>query len=161
MKHILFALSLLITLTPLWGQVPPAVREKIAHLEGVPVKVLESIWYVESGHHPWSVQANGTSHLFDTKAQAERFIDRMLAQGQTSFDVGCAQVNWHWHGKHFKSAKDLLVPETCLRYAAQLLKANYRRTGSWMRSALLYHSGLKSHQQIYRQKLIRYLKGRS
>lgn len=69
---------------------------------------------------------------------------------------------WQWHGKKFRNPKDLLSPETSLRYAARLLRQNSVATHSWMKAALLYHSGDKIRQSIYRKRLIQYLiKGRA
>jgi len=136
--------------------------EKIAREERIPVKLLKSVTYVESGFHPWTLNVEGTPHFFDTRKAAEQHLETVVKKGVTNVDIGCAQINWGWHGKKFKNPKDLLSPETSLRYAARLLRQNSRATRSWMKAALLYHSGDKVRQSIYRKRLIRYLtKGRS
>jgi len=136
--------------------------EKIAREERIPVKLLKSVTYVESGFHPWTLNVEGTSHFFDTRKAAEQHLEKVVKEGVTNVDIGCAQINWGWHRKKFRSPKDLLSPETSLRYAARLLRQNSLTTRSWMKAALLYHSGDKIRQSIYRKRLIRYLtKGRS
>lgn len=139
------------------SHVPESLMIKIAHEEGIPLKLLKSIAYVESGFHPWSLNIKGQSHVFANQQQAEAYLEKVLEQGHTSIDIGCTQINWHWHGKNFKSAKDLLSPSICLRYAARLLKSHRRSSKTWMKAALLYHSSNHQHQQIYRTRLVRYL----
>lgn len=138
-------------------RVSQSLMMKIAQAEGIPFKLLQSIAYVESRFHPWSLNIKGQSYLFASQQQAEAFLDKSLKEGHKSIDIGCAQINWQWHGHHFQAAKDLLSPTTCLKYAARLLKSQHRLTKSWMKAALLYHSSNPQHQQIYRQRLIRYL----
>ena len=136
--------------------------EKIAREERIPVKLLKSVTYVESGFHPWTLNVEGTPHFFDTRKAAEQHLETVVKKGVTNVDIGCAQINWGWHGKKFRNPKDLLSPETSLRYAARLLRQNSIATRSWMKAALLYHSGDKVRQGIYRKRLIRYLtKGRA
>ena len=138
------------------------LMEKIAREERIPVKLLKSVTYVESGFHPWTLNVEGTPHFFDTQKAAEQHLETVVKKGVTNVDIGCAQINWGWHGKKFKNPKDLLSPETSLRYAARLLRQNSRATRSWMKAALLYHSGDKVRQSIYRKRLIQYLtKGRA
>ena len=136
--------------------------EKIAREERIPAKLLKSVTYVESGFHPWTLNVEGQPHFFDTRKAAEQHLEKVVKEGVTNVDIGCAQINWGWHGKKFKSPKDLLSPETSLRYAARLLRQNRIATRSWMKAALLYHSGDKVRQSIYRKRLIQYLiKGRA
>lgn len=158
-KQLLLFLMLLITPNVMASpKVSESLMNQIARSEGIPLKLLKSVAYVESKFHPWSLNVKGQSYVFSTQKQAETHLEQALQQGHTSIDIGCAQINWHWHGKNFKAAKELLSPAISLRYAARLLKAHYRLTGSWMKAALLYHSSNHQHQQIYRQRLIRYLR---
>jgi len=136
--------------------------EKIAREERIPVKLLKSVTYVESGFHPWTLNVEGRPSFFSTRLAAEQALESALRKGITNIDIGCTQVNFQWHGKKFRNPKDLLSPETSLRYAARLLRQNSLTTRSWMKAALLYHSGDKVRQSVYRKRLIRYLtKGRA
>ncbi|GAO98997.1 transglycosylase SLT domain protein [Caedimonas varicaedens] len=134
-----------------------ALLEKIARQERVPVNLLKSVTYVESGFHPWTLNVQGRPHFFATRQEAEQHLDKIVKKGVTHIDIGCAQINWFWHGKKFKSPQDFLSPETSLRYAARLLRHHSQTTRSWMKAALLYHSGDKRRQSLYRQRLIHYL----
>lgn len=72
-------------------------------------------------------------------------------QGRTSFDMGCFQVNYRWHGEHFASLEAMLDPDTNAVYAAQFLAALWRESGSWSVAAGHYHSRTKAHSDRYRQ----------
>ena len=139
------------------GKVSHPLIEKIALEERIPVKLLKSIAYVESGFHPWTLNVQRQPYFFPTRQSAEQFLETVIKKGVTNIDIGCAQINWQWHGKKFRNPKDLLSPETSLRYAARLLRQHSRKTRSWMKAALLYHSGDKMRQSIYRKRLVNYL----
>ena len=143
-------------------KVSHSLIEKIAREERIPPKLLKSVTYVESGFHPWALNVEGSPSFFPTRLAAEQALESALRKGITNIDIGCTQVNFQWHGKRFRNPKDLLSPETSLRYAARLLHQNSIATRSWMKAALLYHSGDKVRQSVYRKRLIRYLtKGHS
>jgi hypothetical protein len=112
---------------------------------------------VESGFHPWTLNVQGQPHFFANRKDAEQYLEKVITKGVRNVDIGCCQINFGWHGKKFKNPKDLLSPETSLRYAARLLRHHSQTTRSWMKAALLYHSGDKRRQSLYRQRLIRYL----
>lgn len=139
------------------GKVSHRLMERIAHEECIPAKLLKSVAYVESGFHPWTLNVEGQPHFFPTRQAAEQYLEAVVRQGVRNVDIGCVQVNWHFHGKKFKNPKQLLSPEICLRYAAKLLRHHSVATRSWMKAALLYHSGDKVRQSVYRKRLIRYL----
>jgi hypothetical protein len=143
------------------GKVSHPLMEKIAREERIPVKLLKSVAYVESGFHPWTLNVQGQPHFFANRKDAEQYLEKVITKGVRNVDIGCCQINFQWHGKKFRNPKDLLSPETSLRYAARLLRHHSLTTRSWMKVALLYHSGDKMRQSLYRQRLIRYLtKGR-
>ena len=156
-RSLVLFFCLMLTTTQASDRVSQDLIIRIAQEEGIPLKLLKSITYVESGFHPWSVNVAGQAHRFSTRQAAEVFLDQRIQQGQTQFDIGCTQINWPWHGHHFQHPKELLSPETSLRTAARLLKAHKRLTRSWMKAALLYHSARPQHQQSYRRRLVHYL----
>lgn len=139
------------------GKVSGELMEQIAHEERIPVKLLKSVAYVESGFHPWTLNVEGKSYFFSTRKAAEQHLEKVVKKGVTNVDIGCTQINWRWHGKQFGSPQDLLSPEISLRYAARLLRHHSIRTRSWMKAALLYHSADKMRQSVYRKRLITYL----
>ncbi len=127
---------------------------------GVPADVLMAIALVESGRAidgrmrpwPWAANADGRGHWFASADEAARFARRQLARGQTSFDLGCFQINWRWHGQHFDRPEALLDPLVSARYAARFLLQLHDEFGSWEAAAGAYHSRSPHLAQAYRAR---------
>ncbi|WP_085784262.1 transglycosylase SLT domain-containing protein [Candidatus Nucleicultrix amoebiphila] len=145
-----------------FASLSPYYIEKVAHTEQVPPNLLRTIALVESGVEgliwPWTVNVRGKAHYFKTRLEAENFLNKCLQKGITNIDVGCMQINWHWHQDNFNHPKELLSPEVALPYAASLLRDHQERTGSWMKAALLYHSKSEEKQALYKTRLLSKLK---
>jgi hypothetical protein len=115
---------------------------------GVPVEVLFAVALTETGQHrdgrmrawPWAINREGTGHWFKTREEALAFGRESLAEGRPSFDVGCVQINYRWHGHAFPSLEDMFDPEWTATYAAQFLRTLYEERGSWSEAAGAYHS---------------------
>lgn len=67
--------------------------EEIAREERIPIKLLKSVTYVESGFHPWTLNVEGTPHFFSTRKAAEHHLEKVVKKGVTNVDIGCAQIN--------------------------------------------------------------------
>lgn len=148
--------------TSVFASLSPHYIEKVAYTEQVPALLLRGIALVESGVEgliwPWTVNVRGKAHYFNTRRETELFLDKCLKLGITNMDVGCMQINWHWHQDNFNHPKELLSPEVALPYAASLLRDHQKRTGSWMKAALLYHSKDAMKQALYKERLLSKLK---
>lgn len=124
----------------------------------IPREVMQAITLVEtrtrrdgqSGPWPWTVNVAGKGGWFESRAAALLHAQRALAGGETSFDVGCFQLNFRWHGKHFASIDHMFEPEPSGDYAARFLKDLHAETGDWLRAAGLYHSRTPKHSNRYR-----------
>lgn len=157
-------LIILLLLAALPARANPALCEAAAQRaaaeSGVPMDVLLAIALTETGRAqggrlrpwPWAANAEGEGHWFATRAEAATFAHRLLARGQTSFDLGCFQINWRWHGQHFTRPEDLLDPVTAARYAARFLADLRAETGSWEGAAGAYHSRAPDHAARYRTR---------
>ena len=121
---------------------------KGARRGGVPVEVLLAVALTETGQHrdgrmrawPWAINREGKGYWFKTRDEALAFGQQSLAAGRTSFDVGCVQINYRWHGHAFPSLEDMFDPEWTATYAAQFLRTLYEERGSWSEAAGAYHS---------------------
>ncbi len=128
--------------------------------DDVPINVMLAITRVETGDAgrrdrtswPWAVNVKGQGHWFSDRADALNFARRLRAQGETLFDIGCFQINFHWHGNNFSSVSAMIDPRQDVRYAARFLKHHYRRTGDWSLAAGAYHSKTPAHANAYRIK---------
>ncbi len=120
------------------------------HAQRTPDRLLVSIGRVESGRPdprigsvqpwPWTINAEGQGHFFDTKEQAIAAVEALQARGVRSIDVGCMQVNLMHHPHAFASLAEAFEPHANARYAARFLIALHRELGDWQRAIAAYHS---------------------
>ncbi len=115
---------------------------------GVPVEVLHAVALNETGRKaeghlrawPWAINREGKGYWFKSYEEALAFAKASLAEGRTSFDVGCVQINYRWHGRAFPSIEAMFDPEWTATYAAQFLRTLYEERGDWSAAAGAYHS---------------------
>jgi hypothetical protein len=134
---------------------------------GVPPEVLHAVALTETGRnsngrlrpYPWAVNREGKGFWFKTRDEALAFARSSVAAGRPSFDVGCVQINYRWHGHAFPSLEDMFDPEFTATYAAQFLRTLYEERGSWSEAAGAYHSLSPDLAQVYRARFDRLLAG--
>jgi hypothetical protein len=144
-----------------------AAIAKGARRGGVPVEVLHAVALTETGQHrdgrmrawPWAINREGKGSWFDSREEALAFAKASLAQGRTSFDVGCVQINYRWHGHAFPSLEAMFDPEWTATYAAQFLRTLYEERGSWSAAAGAYHSLTPELAQKYAARFNQVLAG--
>ncbi|MEM9010078.1 MAG: lytic transglycosylase domain-containing protein [Pseudomonadota bacterium] len=132
---------------------------------GVPVEVLRAVTRTETGRRlhgrlrpwPWTINMEGAGHWFDSAGEAIAYATRSHAGGARSFDMGCFQINYRWHGMHFDNLAEMMDPVASARYAARFLGELYRETGNWTEAVGRYHSRTPSFQQRYLQRYRRIL----
>ena len=64
-----------------------------------------------------------------------------MAAGAKLIDVGCMQINHHFHARHFASVEQMFEPAANVDYAARFLKELKAREGSWTMAVARYHAG--------------------
>ncbi len=99
---------------------------------------------------PWTVNLGGEGHWLETPAAAEALVVENLAQGRTNIDIGCFQLNYHWHSEAFASVADMLDPARNALYAAEYLSQHHAATNDWATAAAAYHSTTPEHAERYR-----------
>lgn len=132
--------------------------------EGVPLSVLLAISLNETGRRrdgafrpwPWTVNMEGAGHWFDTPDQALAYAEKEFARGAVSFDIGCFQINYRWHGQHFASIQAMFDPMANATYAARYLRDLYVEHGSWETAAGAYHSRTPEFAQRYAARFNRF-----
>jgi Transglycosylase SLT domain len=132
---------------------------------GVPPEVLYAISLTETGRMtngrlrpwPWAINREGKGHWFKSREEALAFGEQSLADGRKSFDVGCVQINYRWHGHAFPSLNDMFDPEWTATYAAQFLRTLYEERGDWSEAAGAYHSLSPEFASVYRKRFDRLL----
>ncbi len=134
---------------------------------GVPEDVLHAISLTETGRAhegrmrpwPWAANLDGQGYWFDGPEAALAFAQEQLSRGRRSFDLGCFQINWRWHGEHFLAPRELLDPMTSARYAARFLARLHAELGSWEAAAGAYHSRTPHLAERYRARFARFRAG--
>lgn len=129
----------------------------------IPKDMLAAIGKVESGKYsryrkqteawPWTVYAQGKGRFFQTKLQAQQYIQSLLDQGEKNIDIGCMQINWKHHHEKFESIAHMLDPRQNVHYAGRLLLHHYHKTRDWMKAAGNYHSVTPIHHTRYVEKI--------
>ncbi len=131
----------------------------------IPSEMLAAISLAESGRWkaeqqafvawPWTVYAQGRGRHFPDQAAAVTAVRALLAQGVRNIDVGCMQVNLHYHPNAFDTLQEALNPDANIDYAARLLRRLYLRHRSWTQAVAHYHSATKALNKPYRRKVMR------
>jgi hypothetical protein len=128
---------------------------------GVPLNVMLAITRIETGQRrggetfpwPWTLNEAGKGYWLTSRREAEAQLARALQAGGRNIDIGCFQINFHWHGHHFISAAQMLDPLANARYAAGFLAALYATSGDWQVAAGRYHSNTPELARRYLARL--------
>ena len=130
---------------------------------GVPFAILRAISWAETGHRnaesktfgswPWAVQSMGRGNWLSSREAAVFFVENLIAKGERNIDIGCFQLNFHWHGSAFQNLEAMIMPENNALYAAQFLQKLYHETGDWRIAVGQYHSQDKARAQAYVDRL--------
>lgn len=124
---------------------------------GVPGSVLLAVTRVETGRAqngtlapwPWTANVAGKGLWFDTRQEAQAHLLRQALSGKRSFDVGCFQLNYRWHGGAFRSLDHMLDPKANALYAAGFLRDLRAEFGNWERAVGAYHSRTATYAEKY------------
>lgn len=151
---------------PLWAS--PSDCETLAadasRRHGVPGGLLIAIARTESGlargeaelrAWPWAANVQGTSHYFDSRPEMLAHLEAVMQADISNFDVGCMQLNYHWHRDKFDGLAQMLDPEANVAYAARYLRQLHDETGSWDAATRYYHSRDPERGSVYLQRVRR------
>lgn len=139
--------------------------EKAEKVNRLPTRLLKAISLTETGRWhakrqeiiawPWTVYAEGRGRYLPNKAAAIEEVKTLKAKGVKNIDVGCMQVNLHFHPKAFESLEAAFDPSRNTKYAAELLASLRQRDRSWTKAIAYYHSKTKKFYIPYRQKVMK------
>ena len=130
-----------------------------AHLLGALAKVESGRWHATSEARlawPWTVMAEGQGRYLPSKAAAIAEVRKLQARGVSNIDVGCMQVNLHWHGDAFENLEQAFDPAYNVAYAAAFLLDLRARENSWTKAIGVYHSRTPKFSGPYRSKVFRH-----
>ncbi len=97
----------------------------------------------------------GKGAWFANMTEALDFATQNFDRGARSFDIGCFQINYRWHGAAFASIEDMFDPQHNALYAAQFMQELYYELGSWTEAAGAYHSRTPEFSSGYSDRFSR------
>lgn len=164
-----FCLSVLVAANPLAAEATQPdecyrAARLAAHETAVPLRVLLAIAQVETGRKidnkiqpwPWAINHAGNGAWLQSEAELLETALALIAKGERSFDVGCFQLNYHWHGAEFASLDEMISPRANALYAAHFLEALFSEFGDWTEAVGAYHSRTESLATSYKAKFLRH-----
>jgi len=118
---------------------------RAAESHGVPLSMLYAVGLTETGRagslSPYALNVEGKAVYGIGLEDALRRFKRARRAGAKLIDMGCMQINHHFHSEQFASARDMLDPAKNVDYAARFLKRLYGREGTWTLAVARYHAG--------------------
>ena len=137
---------------------------------GLPSGLLLAIGRVESGRWdavrgrvipwPWSIDAAGQPHLFDSKEAAMAGARGLHAASGSNLDIGCFQISMLHHPDAFADLAEAFDPRANAAYAARFLMSLRQRLGSWEAAVMAYHSAVPELGIPYRERVFAQWNGR-
>jgi soluble lytic murein transglycosylase-like protein len=125
----------------------PCEREivRAAGRHDVPVAVLYAVGLAETGRRgsmaPYALNIEGKAVFPRSRDEARKTVDAALKEGYRLIDVGCMQINHHYHANRFASVDGMLDPAANVDYAARFLNSLKARHTSWSMAVARYHAG--------------------
>ncbi|MBA3042700.1 MAG: transglycosylase SLT domain-containing protein [Alphaproteobacteria bacterium] len=111
----------------------------------IPEGILYSVGLTETGRkgslQPFAMNVEGKPMFFDSEADALRAFVNARRQGAKLIDIGCMQINQHFHGEHFSSVQAMFNPRANVEYAARFLSNLRDRHETWTMAVARYHAG--------------------
>lgn len=116
-----------------------------ARVHGIPLGVLYAVGLTETGRkgslHPFTLNVEGKSVFASDIREAMAHFEQARQQGAKLIDVGCMQINHHYHGTKFASVQAMFNPADNVEYAARFLKELRAREGTWTMAVARYNAG--------------------
>jgi soluble lytic murein transglycosylase-like protein len=118
---------------------------RAATTHDVPVSVLYAVALTETGQrgglNAYAMNVAGQPVFNSDLRQALSVFSKAHENGIKLIDVGCMQINHHFHGRKFGSIEDMFDPHRNVDYAAIFLKRLRMQEGSWTAAVARYHAG--------------------
>lgn len=116
-----------------------------ARAYGVPPGILYSVGLTETGRkgslYPYALNIEGRTVYAKSRADAIQEFEHARAEGKSLIDLGCMQINHHYHGAEFRSVNAMLDPQANVAYAARFLARLHARHETWTMAVARYHAG--------------------
>nr|WP_237684197.1 transglycosylase SLT domain-containing protein [Pseudaminobacter soli] len=118
---------------------------KAADRYGVPAGILYAVGLTETGKkgslQPNALNIEGRAVFPSSRRLAILEVEKARAEGAKLIDLGCMQINHHYHRQHFASLEEMLDPRRNVDYAARFLASLHTRHETWSMAVARYHAG--------------------
>lgn len=112
---------------------------------GIPAGILYAVGLTETGRkgslQPNALNIEGKALFPKSRAEAVAAFNDARRQGRKLIDLGCMQVNHHYHAGNFRGVEDMLDPRRNVDYAARFLASLHARHATWSMAVARYHAG--------------------
>jgi soluble lytic murein transglycosylase-like protein len=112
---------------------------------GVPVGILYAVGLAETGRkgslQPNAMNIDGKAVFPSSRAEALRIFGDAKSRGASLIDVGCMQINEHYHGSRFAGISAMFDPHRNVDYAARFLVDLKKQHITWSMAVARYHAG--------------------
>lgn len=112
---------------------------------GVPVGILYAVGLTETGRkgslQPNAMNIEGKAVFPRSPNEAMATFNAARRSGAKLIDLGCMQINHHYHGENFRSVEEMLDPRRNVDYAARFLASLHARHVTWSMAVARYHAG--------------------
>lgn len=119
--------------------------EVAARKYGIPEGILYSVGLTETGRKgalsPLAMNIEGKTVFTSSPSEAISRFNQARNGGAKLIDIGCMQINHHYHGAEFASVQEMFDPGRNVEYAARFLKALHDRHETWTMAVARYHAG--------------------
>ncbi|RWX77021.1 lytic transglycosylase domain-containing protein [Neorhizobium lilium] len=129
--------------------------QSAARKYGIPEGILYSVGLTETGRKgslsAYALNVEGKAYFASSLQEALALFAQAKNAGATLIDLGCMQINHHYHGEEFASVQDMFDPAKNVEYAALFLKRLHDRHETWTMAVARYHAGPNNNpaQQQY------------
>ncbi len=118
---------------------------RVSKAYDIPVGVLYSVGLTESGRRnslqPYALNIHGRAFFGASKEEALAEFQASRARGKKLIDIGCMQINHHYHRDQFPTLDAMFDPALNVEYSAKFLKRLKARHTSWTMAVARYHAG--------------------
>jgi soluble lytic murein transglycosylase-like protein len=127
----------------------------------IPLAVFYAVGLTETGSggvlHPYAINIDGRAAISPDLATAVARFEQARKQGARMIDIGCMQINHHYHASRFASLQDMFDPAKNVAYAARLLRELKEREKTWTMAVARYNAGPDNNpaQKLYVCSVIR------
>ena len=111
----------------------------------VPAGILYSVGLAETGRkgslQPFALNIEGKAVFAELGSTGDADIPFGAREGRQLIDLGCMQINYHYHHEAFASVAEMLDPHENVDFAARFLADLHARHQTWTMAVARYHAG--------------------